>query len=75
MPSLPVIPTPPWEPCFNDFSLPLAQQPIAGTSDQAMALAQKVHNKGVDNEAYDFYLLLKSEPTNGWRIPESLIGK
>jgi hypothetical protein len=37
-----------------------------------MALAQKVHAQGVDNETYDFYLLLKSERTTGWRLPDSL---
>jgi phospholipase C len=74
LPSLPVIPTPPWEPCFNDFSFALAQQAPAA-SNQAMALAQKVHNKGVDNETYDFYLLLKSERTNGWHIPGDLRAK
>jgi phospholipase C len=71
LPSLPVIPTPPWEPCFNDFSFALNQQAPA-TSDQATALAQKVHNTGVDNETYDFYLLLKSERTSGWHIPDNL---
>jgi phospholipase C len=38
-------------------------------------LAQKVHNTGVDNETYDFYLLLKSERTNGWQIPQNLRSK
>ena len=75
LPNLPVIPTPPWEPCFNDFSLSVGQQPIAGSSNQAMALAQKVHNTGVDNETYDFYLLMKSERTNGWQIPDNLRSK
>jgi phospholipase C len=74
LPSLPIIANPPWEPCFNDFSFASAQQAPA-TGDQAMALAQTVHSKGVDNETYDFYLLLKSERTNGWHIPDNLRAK
>lgn len=74
VPYLPVIPTPPWEPCFNDFSFAAGQQ-APKTSDQAMALANKVHSKGVDNETYDFYLLMKSERTNGWNIPNNLRSK
>ncbi|HEX3437890.1 MAG TPA: alkaline phosphatase family protein, partial [Pseudacidobacterium sp.] len=72
LPALPVIPTPPWEPCFNDFSFAVGQEPAPATSAKAMALAQKVHAQGVDNETYDFYLLLKSERTTGWRLPDSL---
>ncbi len=75
LPDLPVIATPPWEPCFNDFTLAVGQQPGPATSDQAMALANRMHSKGVDNETYDFYLLLKSERTNGWHIPENLRAK
>jgi hypothetical protein len=30
------------------------------------------HSQGVDNETYDFYLLMKSERTNGWTIPQGL---
>jgi hypothetical protein len=45
------------------------------TSDQAMALANRMHNKGVDNETYDIYLRLKSERTNGWHIPDNLRAK
>lgn len=71
LPALPVIATPPWEPCFNDFSLP-AGQTSAVTTETATALALKQHAKGVDNETYDFYLLLKSEHTNGWKIPHNL---
>lgn len=74
LPDLPVIANPPWEPCFNDFSFPVGLQAPA-TSDQAMALANRMHSKGVDNETYDFYLLLKSERTNGWHIPENLRAK
>jgi phospholipase C len=72
LPDLPVIANPPWEPCFNGFTFPLGQQPGPASSGQAMALANRMHSKGVDNETYDFYLLLKSERTNGWPIPENL---
>jgi phospholipase C len=75
LPNLPVIANPPWEPCFNDFSLPLNMQAGGATSAQPMALAQRMHNKGVDNETYDFYLLMKSERTNGWHIPDNLRSK
>jgi phospholipase C len=72
LPDLPVIANPPWEPCFNDFTFGVVQQPGAATTDRALALANRMHSKGVDNETYDFYLLLKSERTNGWSIPENL---
>jgi len=72
LPALPVIKNPPWRPCFNDFSFAVGQELAPSTSDQATALALKQHAKGVDNETYDFYLLLKSERTNGWRIPAGL---
>jgi phospholipase C len=75
LPDLPVIANPPWEPCFNDFSFAVGQQPGPATSDQAMALANRMRSKGVDNETYDFYLLLKSERTNDWHIPENLRAK
>jgi hypothetical protein len=75
LPDLPVIANPPWEPCFNDFSFAVGQQPGPATSDQAMALANRMRSNGVDNETYDFYLLLKSERTNGWHIPENLRAK
>jgi phospholipase C len=38
-----------------------------------MALAESKHARGEDNETYDFYLLMKSERTRGWRIPTNLI--
>jgi phospholipase C len=72
LPALPIIKNPPWEPCFNDFSFAVGQEAAPATSDRAMALALKQHAKGVDNETYDFYLLLKSEHTNGWRVPAGL---
>jgi len=75
VPYLPVIPNPPLEPCFTNLGLTAHQTPVAGAQDQTMALANKVHNSGVDNETYDFYLLMKSERTSGWPIPEELRNK
>jgi hypothetical protein len=40
-----------------------------------MALANRMHSKSVDNETDDFYLLLKSERTDGWHIPENLCAR
>jgi phospholipase C len=78
LPELPVIPEPPIDPCtlddiFEDFDTSGA--PTAVKSDHAMALAQKQHVTGVDNETYDFYLLLKSPNTQGWPLPANLIEK
>jgi phospholipase C len=70
VPDLPLIANAPSEPCFNGFSFALGQQPA--TSEQPMALANRMHGRGVDNETYDFYLLMKSERTNGWQIPDNL---
>jgi phospholipase C len=76
MPALPVIPEPAWDPCtiFDIFgSLDTTASPQ--NSARALALAQQMHNRGQDNESYDFYLLLKSERTEGWTIPENLSEK
>jgi phospholipase C len=58
LPALPVIENPSGEPCF--------------TGDQATTLTLRKPVKGTDNESLDFYLLLKSELTNGWRLPAGL---
>jgi phospholipase C len=64
LPALPVI-HPPGEACSND-------EPSSTTNDQARTPVRREYAKGVDNESLDFYLLLKSELTNGWRIPAGL---
>jgi len=57
LPALPVIDSP-GEPCSND--------------GPAMTMVRREPVKGVDNESLDFYLLMKSELTNGWRLPAGL---
>jgi phospholipase C len=63
LPALPVIGEPPFEPCTFDDILELSDtgEKIVITS-KAMQVAQAKHDRGEDNEAYDFYLLLKSGP-------------
>ena len=79
VPDLPVIAEPPLDPCtLEDLfeSLDTPAGPIAAVnSDKAMRIAQAQHSTGVDNETYDFYLLLKSNHTQGWRLPANLIEK
>jgi len=77
MPSLPVIAEPGLDPCtlediFESFDATGA--PVVNTS-KASQVAQQVHSTGVDNETYDFYLLLKSNNTQGWPLPATLIEK
>jgi len=73
LPELPVIPEPAWDPCtlWDIFDSLDATGGTPNTA-KAMAVAQEKHNRGEDNETYDFYLLLKSERTQGWPLPENL---
>jgi hypothetical protein len=41
-------------------------------SANAIELARTENNKGVGNESYDFYVLLKSERMAGWPLPTNL---
>ena len=41
-------------------------------SAKATAVAQVKNNTGQDDETYDFYLLMKSERTQGWTIPATV---
>jgi phospholipase C len=50
-------------------------KPSAIDTRAAMRVARQIHSTGVDNETYDFYLLLKSERTKGWPLPPNLIEK
>jgi phospholipase C len=77
IPSLPVIAEPGTQSCTlwdildgSDTSGNVLVNP-----ERAMAVSQAKHNRGEDNETYDFYLLLKSERTRGWRIPASVAEK
>jgi phospholipase C len=76
MPELPVIPEPAWDPCtiFDIFDS-LDETGGVPNTEKAMAVAQQKHNRGEDNETYDFYLMLKSERMQGWTIPDSLKAK
>lgn len=76
LPELPVIPEPAWDPCtlFDIFDSLDATGGTPNTA-KAMAVAQEKHNRGEDNETYDFYLLLNSERTQGWPLPEKLKAK
>jgi phospholipase C len=77
IPTLPVIAEPALDPCSLDDvfeSLGVTSAPVVNTS-KATQVAQQVHATGADNETYDFYLLLKSDRTQGWLLPENLIEK
>jgi phospholipase C len=76
LPELPVIAEPPTESCTLDDileSLDATGKPTAINTDAATRVAQQVKSTGVDNETYDFYLLLKSDNTKGWPLPANLI--
>jgi phospholipase C len=76
LPELPMIDEPAWDPCtlFDIFdSLDLTGG--VPNAEKAMAVAQAKHNNGEDNETYDFYLLLKSDRTQGWPLPANLKAK
>lgn len=74
LPDLPVIADPSAESCVIDD---IFQKNETGArmldSRKAMGLAQS--KQGEDNEAYDFYLLMKSERMTGWTVPRSVPGK
>jgi hypothetical protein len=74
LPALPVVADPGIDPCTLDDIINYFDE--SGTpvlsSARATALAQSKHNRGEDNETYDFYLLLKSEHMRGWQVRSSL---
>jgi len=73
--ALPEIPEPGWDPCTLDDIFNSLESPdqIGVNERKARALAESKHARGEDNETYDFYLLMKSERTRGWRIPSHLV--
>jgi phospholipase C len=78
LPELPVIPEPPTQSCTIDDilqALDTKGRPTAINPEAATRVAQQVTSTGVDNETYDFYLLLKSDNTKGWPLPANLIEK
>jgi phospholipase C len=73
LPALPVIAGPPLESCTA--STIIASRSARGTvidSAKAIQVARNENSKGVGNESYDFYLLLKSERMVGWPLPANL---
>jgi phospholipase C len=76
LPALPVIAEPPLDPCTLDDIFDSSGTGITAlNTTKATEVAQAKHSSGVDNETYDFYLLLKSERTEGWPLPENLVEK
>jgi len=73
VPALPVIAEPPVESCTS--SIISGSRGTRGTvidSAKAIELARTENSKGLGNESYDFYLLLKSERMAGWPLPAKL---
>ena len=75
VPSLPVIAEPPVEACTSGNIS--GSRGTGGTvidNAKGIELARAENRKGVGNESYDFYLLLKSERIAGWPLPTNLRG-
>ena len=73
LPALPVIAAPPVESCAS--SIISGSRGAGGAmidSATAVQTARTENRKGIGNESYDFYLLLKSERTAGWPLPANL---
>ena len=78
LPALDSIPEPAIESCVASDVVQQVDahgKPIAIDSRAATRIARQVKSTGVDNETYDFYLLLKSENTRGWPLPANLVEK
>ena len=78
LPQLNTISDPPVESCAASNvvqQVDTGGKPTTIGTRAAARVAQQVHATGVDNETYDFYLLLKSERTKGWPLPADLIEK
>lgn len=73
LPALPVIAEPPTDSWILEdiFGFLDTGEKVVNTS-KALEVARAANSTGQDNESYDFYLLLKSDRTQGWAIPESL---
>ena len=64
---------PPLESCTSSSDYRIAKRRGAVIdSAKAMQFARNENSKGVGNESYDFYLLLKSERMAGWPLPANL---
>lgn len=76
LPALDAIPEPPIESCSASGvvqQVDTDREPSAIDTHTAARVAQQIHSTGVDNETYDFYLLLKSERTEGWPLPANFL--
>jgi phospholipase C len=73
LPALPVIAQPSLESCTSSI-ISGSRDAAAGVIDGAKAIevAKAENSKGVGNESYDFYVLLKSERMAGWPLPAKL---
>jgi phospholipase C len=73
VPALPVIAEPPVESCTSGV-ISGSRSAAGGAIDSAKAieLARTENSKGIGNESYDFYVLLKSDRMAGWPLPEKL---
>ena len=73
VPALPVIAEPPVESCTSGI-ISGSQGAGGAVKDIAKAIefARTENSKGLGNESYDFYVLLKSERMAGWPLPPNL---
>jgi hypothetical protein len=73
VPALPVIAEPPLESCTSSIiSGSRGDEGSVIDSAKVIEVARTENSKGVGNESYDFYVLLKSERMVGWPLPANL---
>lgn len=75
MPSLPVIPEPPLDPCFFDTFETLSATtglPVINVPE-AEKVSSAENATGADEEIYDFFLLAESDLMKGWKLPPNLL--
>ncbi|HEX4757282.1 MAG TPA: alkaline phosphatase family protein [Terracidiphilus sp.] len=72
MPSLPMIAEPPLEACFATPVVSMNRKTGVPDVQSADSVARTEHNAGVDEKAYDFYVMLKSDLLKGWPLPASV---
>jgi phospholipase C len=71
-PSLPVIPEPPLDSCTLEDLFESSATTGATVVNVEKALRAAHAKRGIENESYDFYLLLQSERMQGWALHESV---
>ena len=72
LPDLPVVADPRLEPCtLEDVFESLNTGERVVNAGNAVRVAQAKHSNGEENEAYDFYLFMKSERMQGWTVRHS----